>query len=524
MHVLLRDGWDMMRVSYRARLWSGLRPRGTLRVLKEFAKGRRDLFLSLAKYAVERPDQLAVVDDSRTWTFAELHEASIRLAGAMQARGLKRRQWVGLVCRNRAEFFIGMAATLHLGCIAAPMSPHSPVAKTRDKLAGARLSALIIEQDLAEASPVPGPLVPGSPGWSRALRHEPAKSSRGVLWFDDEPDMMLYTSGTTGSSKGARINMRGASMMTPVRYLAGFDLRRGDRIFTSCPLYHAAPMLLTGLSLAIGGTALVSQRFEVEEVIARMIDEGITHAFLVPTLIERLLRSPNAKRLRTAPLRALLSGGAALPADLKRKAFAVLGPKLYDFYGATELGIVTIASPHDLRRHPGSVGRPLPGLDLRFIGDDGRDVPPGEPGELYVKSDMISPYEGVEASSPLETEGWASAGDVARLEDGHLFIVDRKKDMIVSGGANVFPGEVEEVVRAHPSVREVAVVGLPDPEWGEAVTAFVVVEEGRSLDAEVLREHCKERLNRVEVPKSFRAIDELPRNPTGKLLRRSLVQ
>ena len=523
MRPLLRNGWDMVRVSLRARLWSGVRPRGSLRLARALATGRRDLFLSLAKYAIERPDQLAVQDDVRAWSFGELHDASIRLAGALQAQGLKRRERVGIVARNRAGFFVGMAAAFHLGCIASPMSPHSPVASTREKLGRARLSALLIEPDLAAASPLATPLIFGSDAWRDALQHAPARPNRGLLWFDDEPDMMLYTSGTTGRSKGARINMRSASVFTPFHYLDGFDLRRGDRLFTSCPLYHAAPMLLTGLSLAIGASVVVSQRFEVEEFIDRVVRDGLTHAFLVPTLIDRLLRSPTVGRLKGSSLRVLISGGAALPAPLKIKARELLGEVLVDFYGATELGIVSIARPEDLARQPGSVGRPLPGLELRFIGDDGRDVPSGQPGELFVRSDMISAYEGVEATSALESEGWASAGDVARLEDGYLFIVDRKKDMIVSGGANVFPGEVEDVVRAHPSVRDVAVVGLPDAEWGEAVTAFVVVEEGHSLEPDGLRSFCKERLNRVEVPKSFRAIDELPRNPTGKLLRRTLV-
>jgi len=517
---LLRNGWDMVRVSWRARLWSGVRPRGSLRLLRALATGRRDLFLSLAKYAVERPEHLAVSDDAGAMTFAELYDQAIRLAGHLQARGLRRRQRVGIVLRNRSEFFVAMAAALHLGCIAAPMSPHSPLAATRKKLAAAQLSAVVIEEDLAPASPIE-PLVPGSDRWHEALRHAPAKPDRGLMWFDDEPDMMLYTSGTTGSSKGARINMRAAAVTTPFRYLAGFDLRRGDHLFTSCPLYHAAPMLLTGLSLAIGARVSVSARFEAAEVIDRMVRDEVTHAFLVPTLIDRLLRHPDVARLSDAPLRALISGGAALRADLKKKALESIGPKIFDFYGATELGIVSIAGPQDLDAHPESVGRPLPDLELRFLGEDGRATPNG-PGELWVRSDMISAYEGVEATHPLEAEGFATAGDIAELRQGYLHIVGRKKDVIVSGGANVFPAEVEEVVRTHPSVRDAAVVGRPDPKWGEAVTAFVVLAPDAQLDPSALKAHCKERLNRVEVPKSFHAIDELPRNPTGKLLRRRL--
>ena len=197
---------------------------------------------------------------------------------------------------------------------------------------------------------------------------------------------------------------------------------------------------------------------------------------------------------------------------------------VYDFYGATELGVVSVAGPQDLRQDPRTVGRPMRGVEVLLADDAGRTVARGEPGELFVRSDMLSSYEGeASGSDPLRAAGWSSAGDVA-IQDasGLLRIVDRRKDLIVTGGVNVFPAEVERIVERHPQVRECAVTGVADPDWGEAVAAFVVLEPGAALDRSALRAFCKERMNKAMVPKSFTALAEIPRCAAGKVLRREL--
>lgn len=498
----LQDGLDIAKTVRHASLWRGIRPHGTVRLLRSLALGRRDLFIPLAAYAAERPDQRAVADGERSLTYGELYDAARSVAVLLLERGVKKRDRVGVVVKNRVEWFIAMAGALQLGAVPAPMSPYAPRAKVQAKLAGAGLAAVVIETDMASWTDLPK-LVVGEP-WEAPKRGLPVAVRRG-----DEPDMMLFTSGTTGASKGARIKMRGARIGTAFRYMRAFDLRRGDVLYTPCPLYHAAPMLLSSLALGVGGSVVAADRLDLDQLLA----SGATHAFLVPTLIERLLRTDGVERLRDANLRYVISGGAALRADVKRAFMARLGPKLMDFYGATELGIVTVATPEDLARHPASIGRLLPGVTARLVDDDQQPVGMGQPGELWIKSDMISGYEGIESDSFLERNGYATAGDVARIQDGYVFLMDRKKDMIVSGGSNVFPAEVEAVIARFPGVLDVAVAGRPHPEWGEAVTAWVVGE----VDRGALQTFCREHLDRHEVPKAIHAIDELPRTPTGKV-------
>ncbi|MCP4808217.1 MAG: acyl--CoA ligase [Proteobacteria bacterium] len=498
----IQDGFDIARASLVGGLYAGIKPRGALRLLRSVATGRRDLFIPLAAYAADQPDALAVDDGTLRLTYGELYDRARSLATMLVDLGVRKRQRVGVLVRNKAEWFIAMAGILQLGAVPAPMSPFAPQAKTRKKLSTAGLVAVVIEADLAGWTDLPK-LVVGEP-WDTPARWLPIAIRRG-----DEPDMMLFTSGTTGASKGARIKMRGARIGTAFRYMRGFDVRRGDGLYTPCPLYHAAPMLLSSLMLGVGGSVHTDASFSFD----RMLDSGATHAFLVPTLIQRLLRTDGVERLVESRLRYVINGGAALRPDLKREFLRRLGPRLIDFYGATELGIVTIASPHDLSKHPESVGRLMPGIEARLVDDDQQPVARGEPGELWVRSDMISGYEGIESDSFLERAGYATAGDIARIDDGYVFLVDRKKDMIVSGGSNVFPAEVEAVIARFEGVEDVAVAGRPDDEWGEAVNAWVVGE----VDHDALLAYCREHLDRHELPKAIHAIDELPRTPTGKV-------
>jgi acyl-CoA synthetase (AMP-forming)/AMP-acid ligase II len=532
--ALIEDALDIVRVSLGHRLLRGLRPGGLVRLLKPLAQGRRDLYMLQARHARERPDQLALADDLQSLSWGELEEATERLAAGLVGLGLHPRDRIGLVTLNRVEHLVALSAILRIGGIPAPMSPHTPVLALREKLAGAGLAACVIEPQLAAASglkrtvvldPLPGhePSSLGLP-YSAMAATPPLKGLRFPIRVGDAPDMVLFTSGTTGSSKGARIQMRQARLGTAFRYMAGFDVRQGDVLFTPCPLYHAAPMLLSGLTMATGGGVITSTELELELLPERWLRQGVTHAFMVPTLLDRLSRHPDLEKLRGGPLRALISGGAACRPELKQRLLDRLGDVVYDFYGATELGVVSIATPADLRQDLRTVGRPLRGVEVLLADDEGKPVPPGQPGELFVRSDMLSSYEGVAAGTdPLRAAGWSSAGDVAIQDSsGLLRIVDRKKDLIVTGGVNVFPAEVERVVEQHAGVRECAVTGVADATWGEAVAAFVVLEPGCGLDEAELRAFCKERMNAAMVPKSFTALEEIPRSAAGKVLRREL--
>ncbi len=431
------------------------------------------------------PDAPCVTDERGTWTRQDVHRAAIALSTWLRDQGIRSGQRVAIVLDNRAEWFVAMAALLDLGAIPLPMSPKLPTAELERRLDAAGCH-FAIGRDLEV----------GGPEWSSALATRPRR--RGLFPLSwGKGAVMLHTSGTTGRSRGASISTSQTRLGTPFRYIEAFNLSHDSSLYTPCPLYHGAPLLLTGLCMICGLHVVTTSSFQPERL------KEVTHAFLVPTLLERLLRSdivlPN--------IRALISGGAQLRPETKRRLLDRFGPVLYDFYGATELGVVSVASPEDLRRKPHGVGRPLRGVEVKLAPD----------GELFVRSDVLTPYEGEEPTSPYS--GWASAGDIARIEsDGTLVIVDRKKDMVCSGGVNLFPAEIEERIEEHPLVTEAACAGREDPEWGEALHAWYVGE----VEADELLAFCKEQLAPWQVPKRFTKVESIPRSPEGKVLRRQL--
>lgn len=495
-------------------------PRGAARLIRRLWQGRRDLYLAAEVHALQRPSAIAVRDERRALTWRELDDAAAALAGWMLARGIGPGAPVALHLSNRVEFFVVAAACARLGAVPMPASPSVPpeLAAARLRDTGAVLA--FVEPPLLDATRgTPVVLMDGDATGATSFadaRARPFTSSHRA----DGPDLVLFTSGTTGRSKGTRITTRRAGPLTAFRYLDAFDLSPDAVLFTPCPLYHAAPLVLAGLTLTVGGTVVVAPRFDAPVEQLRLA--GATHTFLVPTLTERLSRASDEalEHLRRGPLRALLSGGAACRPALKRRILDRLGPVLYDFYGATELGIVSIAGPAELAWDPATIGRILPGVEARLVDDDGRVVPPGEPGLLQVRADSVS--DGYLDEPVHGAHRWHTAGDICRIRDGLLYVVDRKRDVVISGGVNLFPVDVEEVLEAHPSVREAAAVGVPDPEWGEALLAFVVLEDGAAFEAEALDRHCRAKLARVAVPKAIRRIDVIPRSATGKVLRRTL--
>lgn len=503
-------------------------PRGLARLARGLLSGRQDLYLAIEAHAVQTPDRLAVADARRSLTWRALDHQAATLAGGLAAMGLVRGDRVAIFVENRVEFFVIAAACSRIGATPMPSSPLSAPEQVTRRLQETHAAAAFVEAPLAEAAVagiasdrvivLDGPAPAGATPWVRA--HASPFRARFRPRQPATDNLILFTSGTTGRSRGTRIATERAGPLTALRYLHAFRLTPDAVFFTPCPLYHAAPLVLSGLTLTIGGTVVVRPRFD--DPVDTLLACGATHAFLVPTLSERLSRLPAAElaRLRAGPLRALLSGGAALRPALKRKLLDQLGPVLYDFYGATELGIVSVAGPAELAWDPATVGRVLPGVEIRLVDDEGRAVPPGEPGLLEVRGPSVSDGYLGEGSHPVTR--WHTAGDVCRQRDGLLYVVDRKRDVIISGGVNIFPVDVEEAVEAHPSVREAAALGVTDPEWGEALHVFVVLEPGHALDSEALIAHCRARLQRYAVPKAFHAIGALPRSPTGKVLRREL--
>ena len=275
---------------------------------------------------------------------------------------------------------------------------------------------------------------------------------------------------------------------------------------------------------------VIQRRFDAEETLRRIQDEQITSAFMVPTMLNRICALPEdvIGRYDLSSMQRLIVGAAPFPDPLKRKAVALFPkPCVYEFYGATETGFNTIIGPQDILRKPGSCGKLTVENEMRIVDDEGKEVPTGEIGTLYVKNPILISgyYKNKQATDECVEDGFFSVGDMARVDDeGFLYIVDRKKDMIISGGVNIYPAEIEVELRTHPAVYDCAVIGVPNDDWGEEVKAIVHLKEGAAADADAILQFLGERLADYKLPRSIDFVEELPYNPSGKVLKKELRQ
>jgi len=343
-----------------------------------------------------------------------------------------------------------------------------------------------------------------------------------------DPFTIAYTSGTTGFPKGAILPHRSRVLATFAMAAEYGCYTDADRGLLVAPLYHGGGFLSAIAATFFGGHCEILPAFDPEQVL-RAIDAGRpTHTFLVPTHFHALLSLGKGvlDRYDTSSLKTLISNAAALPQATKEAVVEHFGAGiLHEMYGSTEGCAVTNLRPADQLRKQQCVGQPFPCTEIRLLDNDGNDVPDGEIGELYSRSPYLfnGYWRRPEATAEAFRGRWFSAGDLARRDDeGYLYIVDRKHDLVISGGVNIYPREVEEVLVAHPAVEQAAVVGVPDPYWGEAVRAFVVLRRGAQVSAADLNVHCAQRLARFKLPKHTSFVDALPRNAAGKVLRREL--
>jgi acyl-CoA synthetase (AMP-forming)/AMP-acid ligase II len=300
-----------------------------------------------------------------------------------------------------------------------------------------------------------------------------------------------------------------------------------DRAIATTPMFHGAGFLTALVPIFFGGSVEILPRFDIERLLGAIAENAATSAYMVPTHFAAMFAlGEAAKRYDLRSLKAVISGTAPLAQSMKARIIEVLGEgRLYERYGTTETSIATVLRPADQLRKTACVGQPLHATHVRVLDDSGKDVPAGEVGELAVASPyLFAGYLNLpEATAKASRGDWFVTGDLARLDDeGYVYLVDRKNDMIISGGENVYPREVEEVLLAHPAVAECAVTGAPHPYWGEAVVAFVALRPGMAASSEDLMGACRARLSRYKVPKEIRFVPALPRNPMGKILRRTL--
>ena len=527
-------------------LWGFTRP-GVVELVRVLASGSQNPSLIYRINARNTPSKPAIVWRNRVTTWAELDERVDRLSAGLVRRGVGRKKSVIMMMRNRQEFVEIGAAAARAGAAAVAISWRSTAKELAYLANHSGASGIVTEPELLQAiehakdelSPtfLKNVFVVGSDdatsGSVRAtaldrLYEDPAPKNKNLDPANDEDAaVVIYTSGTTGKPKGAVRKFPKDTMQAAFRFINETPLRVDDVHLVACPLYHSTAFGFMTFSMMLGQTVVIMEEFKPEAFLDIVQRHSITTTAVVPTMLHRVLDLPleTRKKYDLRTLRSVFSGGAPLPAPLALDFMDAYGDILFNFYGATETGLVTLAKPADLRAAPGTIGKALPGNEIRLLDDDRREVPPGQVGELFVRNKMLVAgyHNDAAATEQSMLDGFFSVGDLARCDvSGHYFIEGRKRDMVISGGVNVYPAEVEGALEQHPGVAECAVIGVPDREWGERVRAFVVKKAGASLDEGELKAFVRERLAGAKVPRDFVFIDALPRNPTGKVLKREL--
>ncbi len=515
---------------------------GLRKAVTALASGSRNPALVFQLHAANSPDKPALFWRARRLTFAELDDRMNRAAVGLKRRGFRRNTSVVIMMRNRPEFLEVQAGASRLGSAAVSISWRSTPAELVYLANHCGARALVFEADLwhtveqakkelpniaARDFIAVGGDVPGCSEYERDFIAEPRAELSVEKGVEEEAAVVIYTSGTTGKPKGAVRKFPKEAMHAAMQFIAETPMRVDDVHLVTCPLYHSTAFGFLAMSAILGATGVIMDEFKPEAFLEHVDRFGVTTTAMVPTMLHRVMQlGPDViGRYDTRSLRAIFSGGAPLPGPLAIEVMDRFGDVLYNFYGATETGLVTLAKPQDLRAAPGTIGKVVPGNEIRLLDDAGREVPQGEVGELYARNKMLVAgyHNDAAATHASMKEGFFSVGDLARRDrDGRFFIEGRKRDMIISGGVNVYPAEVEAVLEAHPDVGECAVVGIEDPEWGERVRAFVVRRPGTSADEAALKLWCRERLAGPKVPRDYVFLEGLPRNPTGKVLKREL--
>jgi long-chain acyl-CoA synthetase len=499
----------------------------------------------LEHWALYAPARKALVEGARSLTFREWNDAANRLAEVLHARAkVGPGDRVALCMQNRLEWFVTQAATAKLGAALVPISYRLTPAEIHYIVADCKARAFAFDtEDVESLSRVWTDRPPTESPSCVAVVLSLVRSDRpDVLRLDDvsrsgplvdrvagaNVPPIVYTSGTTGRPRGVVLGRSSdPAVKAAPRAEASVPGSSGPpRNLLGAPLNHAAGQASARATHAAGGCVYIMPRFDAEEALRIVSREKITTTFLVPTMLNRIVSLPPAVRARydVSSIRVITTGASRCPQSIKEKVIEYFGGHcLYESYGSTEVGLVARMRPEDHLRKPGSCGRLLPHVELKLVGADGREVPAGELGEICVKTPvMIETY--LNRGSPDElSDGFFATGDVGRLdEDGFLYIVDRKKDMIISGGVNIYPAEIENALRAHPSVFDVAVFGVPHPEWGEEVRAVVECIDGRSVTEEELLAFVKSELAAYKRPRAVTFVRELPRNAAGKILKTEL--
>jgi long-chain acyl-CoA synthetase len=487
---------------------------------------------SIVTEGAERsPDAVAVRLGDAALTYAELDDRSARLAALLRERGLEAGDRVGVMLPNVPEFPVAYYGVLRAGGIVVPMN----VLLKRREIAfylGDSGAKLLLAWHGFAAEAGDGAADAGT----EAIDVEPASFAELLDGCDPAPGLaetdaedtavILYTSGTTGKPKGAELTHFNLDRNADVAGRTTCEIGQGDIVLGSLPLFHSFGQTVSmNASLKVGATLTMLPKFDPGEALETMQRDRVTHFYGVPTMYGALLHHPGREQFDTSSLRSCITGGASMPVEVLRGFEQAFGCIVLEGYGLSETSPVSSSNHPGQERKPGSIGTPLEDVEMRLVDEDDEPVQQGEIGEIVIRGHNIMKgyWQRPDATAEAMRGGWFHSGDMARVdEEGYFFIVDRKKDLIIRGGYNVYPREVEEVLYEHPKIREAAVVGIPHDEWGEEIGAAVVLHEGEQLAPEEISGYVKERIAAYKYPRVVWFLDELPKGPTGKILKREI--
>jgi len=525
----LRDGLHAGRTLARAGLVRPHRPDRVISAMWKIARWGQSAAGAYAAGAQLRPGEPAVIDDLGELTFAEAHERTNRLAAALADEGIGEGDSVALMCRNHRGFVETVVALSKLGANTLLLNTGFAGPQFADVVERENPSAVVYDQEFTDL--VAGALHArqGFVAWVDQHEQGERATLEQLIEGGDPSEPVppaergrttILTSGTTGTPKGASRPSPGIA--AAVSILSEIPLRTRERVLVSAPLFHQWGYAYFTLGLLLGSTLVLQRRFDPEAALAIVEREQVTCWPMVPVMCQRILELPDEVRrgYDTSSLRTVPLSGSALPADLATRFMDEFGDVLYNLYGSTEVAWAAIAGPKDLRQAPGTAGRPPRGTTLRILDDDGEPLAPGQTGRIFVGNELL--FEGYSGGGSKETlNGLMATGDVGHFDDdGRLFVDGRDDDMIISGGENVFPQEVEDILASHEQVREAAIIAVEDERFGQRLKAFVVTSSPVGEDA--LKAHVKENLARYKVPREIVFVDVLPRSEQGKVLKREL--
>jgi acyl-CoA synthetase (AMP-forming)/AMP-acid ligase II len=519
---------EVARVLYRAGIFKPIRPDKTIRIIRAARGWGRSPAMGFIALAIRQPDAIAVIDDEGSATFDQVNRRSNALARGLREAGISPGDVVAVMGRNHRRFVEAIVACCKVGANTLLMNTMFAAPQLTEVGRRENASALLYDEEFTG-------LLDGLRDMPRFVIHgrgaDPSIDDVIASHADDDVDppsiesrFTMLTSGTTGTPKGAK---RGSpeGMMPIASMLSRIPFQAGERTMIAAPLFHSWGLGQLQLGLILGTTYVLSRRFDPEATLEAIAEHRCTTLAVVPIMMQRILALPDdvKRKYDLSCLRITAASGSALPGHLATEWMDTFGDNLYNFYGSTEVAMATVATPEDMRAAPGTAGKPPLGTVVKILDPHGKPLPYCETGRIFVANSIS--FEGYTSGDDKERleGGLVSSGDVGHFdEEGRLFVDGRDDDMIVSGGENVFPREVEDLLAGRDDIEEVAVIGVSDAEWGQRLKAFVVRKAGATIGEHEVRDYVKRSLASYKVPREVAFLDALPRNATGKVLKRDL--